>query len=275
MKQYHDMLREIMDRGVDRGDRTGVGTRGLFGLQTRYRMEDGFPAVTTKRLPFKTVASELLWFLSGSRNINDLKAILKSNRIWDANYEDFRARNNGLIDGGECGYIYGYQWRRWNGFTDQLANAINTIIHNPDSRRIIVSAWDPERVGPEDVALPPCHVMFQFFVANGRLSLQMYQRSADMFLGVPFNIASYALLLHMVAQVTETEPDTFIHTIGDAHIYLNHFDQVEELLSREARPLPSLYVKRPEVRNIDDFVLDDFHLHNYNPHDTIKADMAV
>ena len=278
-QQYHAQLRQILDTGLKRGDRTRVGTLSCFGLQARYNMADGFPAVTTKRLVWKSMLSELLWFISGSGNINDLKAIYKHNKLWDLNYQDFLKRHGIEEYDGSMGRIYGMQWRAWrspDGRTiDQLQEAIDLIRHNPDSRRIIVNAWNPAEVDPLDVALPPCHAFFQFYVADGRLSMQMYQRSADMFLGVPLNIASYALLLHMIAKITGLIPHEFVHTLGDAHIYLDAVEQCEEQLSREPRPLPTLRIEDREHKEIDDFIMSDFELLNYNPHPPIRAAMAV
>jgi len=278
LQTYLDQLRTILDHGVTKSDRTGVGTISWFGLQARYDMADGFPAVTTKKLVWKSMVSELLWFITGSNNITDLKDIYRYNKLWDANYEDFVARR-AAVDDGDMGRVYGVQWRRWLGAdgneVDQLAEAIELIRHNPDSRRIIVNAWNPAEASPDDVALPPCHSFFQFYVANGRLSLQMYQRSADMFLGVPLNIASYSLLLHMIARITDLEPGEFIHSIGDAHIYLNAVDQVREQLERAPLPLPQLVIADRGQASIDDFVMDDFELEGYESHPALKAAMAV
>ena len=278
MKKYLNQLEKVLAEGTEQTDRTGVGTKSVFGLQERYKMSDGFPAVTTKKLAWKVMVSELLWFISGSSNLNDLKAIYSENRIWDANYADFSQRTGNKI-GGEMGRIYGCQWRKWNtaeGKTvDQLQDAIDLIRENPDSRRIIVNSWNPGEIGPEQVALPPCHSFFQFYVSNKKLSLHMYQRSADMFLGVPFNIASYSLLLHMVAMITNLEPHEFIHTIGDAHVYLNAVDQVKLQLKREPKRLPELYIQERKQREIDDFLLEDFHLKEYKHHEPISAKMAV
>ena len=278
MQTYLDQLRTILDHGVTKSDRTGVGTISWFGLHARYDMADGFPAVTTKKLVWKSMVSELLWFITGSNKITDLKDIYRYNKLWDANYEDFVARR-AAVDDGDMGRVYGVQWRRWLGAdgneVDQLAEAIELIRHNPDSRRIIVNAWNPAEASPDDVALPPCHSFFQFYVANGRLSLQMYQRSADMFLGVPLNIASYSLLLHMIARITDLEPGEFIHSIGDAHIYLNAVDQVREQLERAPLPLPQLVIADRGQASIDDFVMDDFELEGYESHPALKAAMAV
>ena len=278
MKMYLDDLEKVLAEGTEKRDRTGVGTKSVFGLQERYTMSDGFPAVTTKKLAWKVMVSELLWFISGSSNLEDLKAIYPENRIWDANYEDYSNRTGNKI-GGEMGRIYGCQWRKWitaeGKAVDQLQNAIDLIRENPESRRIIVNSWNPGEIGPKQVALPPCHSFFQFYVSDTKLSLHMYQRSADMFLGVPFNIASYSLLLHMVAMITNLEPHEFIHTIGDAHIYLNAVDQVKLQLKREPQPLPELYIERRKQREIDDFLLEDFHLKEYKHHEPIAAKMAV
>lgn len=278
MKAYLDLLRQIMKEGVDRGDRTGVGTRSLFSLQFRHKMSEGFPAVTTKQLVWKSMVSELLWFISGSNNIYNLKRIYPHNRLWDANYEDYLKRLGISENDGSMGRTYGIQWRAWRGegesTVDQLAEAIQTIQTNPDSRRILVNAWNAAEVGPQDVALPPCHSFFQFYVSGENLSLGMYQRSCDMFLGVPLNIASYALLLHMVAVITNLIPYELVITFGDAHIYQNHFEVVEEQLSRKPYTMPTLWVKIiPE--SIDEFEMDDFELVNYHHHPRLKAMMAV
>ena len=278
MKQYLDQLRHILDQGVRRGDRTGVGTISCFGLQARYNMNDGFPAVTTKKLVWKSMVSELLWFISGSDNINDLKKIYPHNKLWDGNYQDYLERLGLRENSGSMGRIYGVQWRHWRGAdrtVDQMREAIDLIRRSPDSRRLIVNAWNAAEVAPEDVALPPCHSFFQFYVADGRLSLLMYQRSCDMFLGVPLNIASYSLLLHVVARITRLEPGEFIHTLADAHIYLNHLDAVGEQLSRDPFPLPSLRITDRAQKTIDDFIYDDFQLINYRCHAAVKAKMAV
>lgn len=286
MKTYLDQLRTILETGAKREDRTGVGTLSCFGMQARYNMADGFPAVTTKKLMWKMMLSELLWFISGSGNINDLKEIYQHNKIWDPNYRDYLDRLGIDQNDGDMGRVYGVQWRHWRGVgaagaeseakeIDQLQQAIDTIKTNPASRRIIVNAWNPAEVDPLDVALPPCHSFFQFYVADGKLSLQMYQRSADMFLGVPFNVASYSLLLHIVAKVTGLEPWEFIHTIGDSHIYLDAVDQVREQIEREPLPLPGLHIVDRGQKTIDDFVMDDFALTGYQSHDAIKAKMAV
>jgi len=275
MLQYHDLCKKILEQGAFKSDRTGTGTKSIFGHQMRFDPKLGFPLLTTKRVPFKAVVHELLWFISGSTNIK----YLKDNKvtIWDE-WAD---------ENGDLGPIYGHQWRHWGAETtnpnqlkdslvysgiDQLSEVIEQIRTNPDSRRLIVSAWNPEAI-PE-MALPPCHTFFQFYVTNGTLSLQLYQRSADVFLGVPFNIASYTLLLMMVAQVTGLAVGEFIHTFGDAHIYSNHFDQVNEMLNREERPLPKV-VLNEKVRSLFDFTIGDFILEGYDPHPTIKAPVAV
>ncbi len=278
MKQYLDQLRYILDNGVRKEDRTGVGTISCFGLHARYDMSDGFPAVTTKRLVWKSMLSELLWFISGSDNINDLKEIYPYNKLWDGNYQDYLKRIGRGDNSGSMGRIYGVQWRDWRGAernVDQLSEVIDLIRTNPDSRRMIVNAWNAAEVAPEDVALPPCHSFFQFYVAEGRLSLLMYQRSCDMFLGVPLNIASYSLLLHMVARITGLEPGEFIHTLADAHIYLSHLDAVREQLSREPFPLPRIHIADRGQKTIDEFVYDDFRLIDYRCHSAVKAEMAV
>ncbi len=273
MRQYLDALAQILEHGSDCTDRTGIGTRKLFGLQMRYDMADGFPAVTTKKLAFKSVAAELLWFISGSSDNRELEAL--GSNIWRANamaeYWKPKARFEG-----DLGRVYGVQWRRWRApdgrEIDQLAEAIEKIKTDPHNRRIIVTAWNPGEL--DQMALPPCHMFFQFFVADGRLSLQMYQRSCDMFLGVPFNIASYSLLLHMVAQVTNLQPGEFVHTLGDAHIYQNHVAQVREQLVRTPKPLPTLRLN-PAIKNIDGFTIDDIGLEHYEHAPAIKAPMAV
>ncbi len=267
MKQYLDLLDTILLHGTDKSDRTGTGTRSIFGYQMRFNLEDGFPLLTTKKLHLKSIIHELLWFLKGDTNI----AYLQENgvRIW----------NEWADENGDLGHIYGYQWRHWpdgaGGSIDQIAEAIETIKNNPDSRRIIVSAWNVADI-PE-MALPPCHAFFQFYVADvaeGKLSCQLYQRSGDCFLGVPFNIASYSLLLMMVAQVTGLKAGDFIHTLGDAHIYSNHFAQVQEQLGREPRKLPKMIIN-PEVKDIFSFKYSDFTLEDYNPHPHIKGTVAV
>lgn len=264
MKQYLDLLHRIRTEGVRKDDRTGTGTLSVFGHQMRFNLEDGFPLVTTKKLHLKSIIYELLWFLKGDTNVKYLQE--HGVRIW----------NEWADENGDLGHIYGYQWRSWRGydgtFIDQISEAVETIKHNPDSRRIIVSAWN---VGDlNHMNLPPCHAFFQFYVANGRLSLQMYQRSADSFLGVPFNIASYALLLQMMAQVTGLKPGDFIHTLGDAHIYLNHLEQVDLQLSREPRPLPRM-ILNPDVKNIFDFKYEDFQLEGYDPWPHIAGKVSV
>ena len=281
MKQYLDALKHVMELGTDRKDRTGVGTRAVFGMQLRFGMEKGFPAMTTKKLPWKSVASELLWFIEGSNDERRLAEILHETRdsgkktIWTANADAEYWKPRAKFEG-DLGRVYGVQWRKWKSpdgkEIDQLANAINLIKADPTSRRIIVTAWNPGEI--EQMALPPCHAFFQFFVANGKLSLQMYQRSCDMFLGVPFNLASYSLLLHMVAQVTNLEAGDFVHVLGDAHIYHNHFEQVKEQMKREPLPLPKLWLN-PAIKNIDGFKMEDIKLENYQFHPPIKAEMAV
>ncbi len=264
MKQYLDLLRHIRDNGTDKHDRTGTGTRSVFGYQMRFNLEEGFPLLTTKKLHLKSIIYELLWFLKGDTNARYLQE--NGVRIW----------NEWADPDGNLGHIYGYQWRSWPGydgeFIDQITEAVETIKHNPDSRRIIVSAWNVADL--KRMNLPPCHAFFQFYVADGRLSLQLYQRSADSFLGVPFNIASYALLTMMMAQVCGLRPGDFIHTLGDAHIYNNHIEQVEEQLSRTPRALPVMRIN-PEVKSIFDFRYEDFTLENYDPLPHIKAAVSV
>lgn len=264
MKQYLDLLRHILDNGVDKNDRTGTGTRSVFGYQMRFNLADGFPLLTTKKLHLKSIIYELLWFLRGDTNAKYLQE--HGVRIW----------NEWADPDGNLGHIYGYQWRSWpdyrGGSIDQIAEAVKTIKENPDSRRIIVSAWNVADL--PNMNLPPCHAFFQFYVADGRLSLQLYQRSADSFLGVPFNIASYALLLMMMAQVTGLEAGDFVHTLGDAHIYHNHLEQVREQLSREPRALPRMTLNK-DVKDIFGFDYDDFMLTDYNPHPHIKAQVSV
>lgn len=273
MKQYLDSLKFVLENGVFREDRTGVGTYAVFGLQTRYDLSKGFPAVTTKRLAFKQVLAELLWFLKGTSDNNTLNKL--GCHIWDANANAPYWKPKAKFEG-DLGRIYGVQWRSWQNpegkEIDQLAEVVERIKTNPNDRRLVVTAWNPGEL--DQMALPPCHMFFQFFVANGKLSLQMYQRSADMFLGVPFNIASYSLLLHMVAQATNLQPGEFIHVLGDSHIYKNHLDQVKEQLSRKPYPLPSLWIN-PKIKDIDKFSMNDFKLENYRYHPTIKAKMAV
>ncbi|MDH6357123.1 thymidylate synthase [Parabacteroides sp. PF5-9] len=264
MKQYHALLNRVLTEGIRKEDRTGTGTLSVFGHQMRFNMEEGFPLLTTKKLHLKSIIYELLWFLKGDTNARYLQE--NGVRIW----------NEWADPDGDLGHIYGYQWRSWpdykGGSIDQISQAVEMIKQTPDSRRIIVSAWN---VGDlENMNLPPCHAFFQFYVADGKLSLQLYQRSADIFLGVPFNIASYALLLQMMAQVTGLRAGDFVHTLGDAHIYSNHLDQVELQLSRECRKLPTIYIN-PEVKSIFDFQYDDFELNDYNPHPHIKGDVAV
>ena len=264
MKQYLDLLRHILDNGTDKGDRTGTGTRSVFGYQMRFNLEEGFPLLTTKKLHLKSIIYELLWFLRGDTNVKYLQD--HGVGIW----------NEWAGPDGDLGHIYGYQWRSWpdykGGFIDQISQAVDDIKNNPDSRRIIVSAWN---VGDLDnMNLPPCHAFFQFYVADGRLSLQLYQRSADTFLGVPFNIASYALLLMMMAQVTGLRAGDFVHTLGDTHVYRNHFDQVRLQLTREPRPLPTMTLN-PDVKSIFDFTYDDFTLTGYDPHPHIPGIVAV
>ena len=264
MKQYLDLLREIMDHGVVKSDRTGVGTKSIFGHQMRFDLSEGFPLLTTKKVHLRSIIHELLWFISGDTNIGYLHDNKVS--IWDE-WAD---------ENGDLGPVYGKQWRSWQTpdgrSIDQLSDVIRTIRENPDSRRMIVCAWNPSDV--DKMALPPCHCFFQFYVAEGRLSCQLYQRSADTFLGVPFNIASYALLTMMIAQVCDLKPGEFVHTTGDTHIYLNHFDQVREQLSREPRQLPVMKLN-PEVRSIFDFKYEDFTLEGYDPWPAIKAPVAV
>ena len=275
-KTYLEILKTILERGVDREDRTGIGTRGLFGFQMRFDLSIGFPAVTTKKLAFKAVKSELIWFLEGSNDDNRLKELNGSERtIWTDNAEADYWKPKSRFPG-DLGRIYGVQWRSWQkpdgGTVDQIKDVVERIQKDPTSRRLIVSAWNPGEL--DQMALPPCHVMFQFFVADGKLSLQMYQRSCDMFLGVPFNIASYSLLLHMVARATGLKAGEFVHVLGDAHIYKNHIDAVKEQLAREPLPPPTLWLN-PEVRDIFSFGMGDIKLENYESHPPIKAPMAV
>ena len=264
MKQYLDLLKRITTEGVRKEDRTGTGTISVFGHQMRFNLEEGFPLLTTKKLHLKSIIHELLWFLQGDTNVKYLQE--NGVRIW----------NEWADENGDLGHIYGYQWRSWpdynGGHIDQISEVIDTIKNNPNSRRIIVNAWNVADLG--NMNLPPCHMFFQFYVADGKLSLQMYQRSADTFLGVPFNIASYALLLMMVAQVTGLKPGEFIHTTGDTHLYLNHLEQVELQLSREPRALPKMRIN-PNVKSIFDFKYEDFELVDYNPHPHIKGIVAV
>ena len=264
MKQYLDLCRRILTEGVDKGDRTGTGTKSVFGHQMRFNLEDGFPLLTTKKLHLKSIIYELLWFLRGDTNVHYLQE--HGVRIW----------NEWADENGDLGPVYGHQWRSWpdykGGSIDQIANVVEEIKRNPDSRRLIVSAWNPAEV--DQMALPPCHSLFQFYVANGRLSLQLYQRSADVFLGVPFNIASYALLLQMMAQVTGLRAGDFVHTLGDAHIYRNHFEQVQLQLTRDPRTLPVMKIN-PDVKDLFSFQYEDFELVGYDPHPHIAGVVAV
>ena len=298
MQQYLDLLRRIKDEGVVKGDRTGTGTRSVFGHQMRFNLADGFPLLTTKKVFLKGVIHELLWFLAGDTNIKYL--VDNGVHIWDNDayryYNELCIRHGVLpvtmeafleasqqqiaspikdYTFGDLNHIYGYQWRSWpkpdGSHIDQIRQVIDTIKHNPNSRRMIVSAWNVAEV--EDMALPPCHVLFQFYVAEGKLSCQLYQRSADTFLGVPFNIASYALLTMMIARECGLEAGEFIHTLGDTHLYLNHFEQVEEQLSREPRALPRM-ILNPDVKSVFDFCYEDFTLEGYDPHPAIKAPMS-
>jgi len=284
MKQYHDLLKHVLENGIQKGDRTGTGTKSVFGYQMRFDLSEGFPMVTTKKLHLKSIVYELLWFLNGDTNIKYLQE--NGVKIW----------NSWADENGDLGPIYGHQWRNWNGEDiDQIKEVVETLKQNPNSRRMLVSAWNPsvlpdtsksfsENVANGKAALPPCHAFFQFYVspplpedgenAKPRLSLQLYQRSADIFLGVPFNIASYALFTMMMAQVCGYEPGDFIHTFGDAHIYNNHIEQVELQLSREFLPLPIMKIN-PEVKDIFSFKFEDFSLENYNPHPHIKGKVAV
>ena len=264
MKQYLDLLNRILTEGHKKTDRTGTGTISVFGNQMRFNLEDGFPLLTTKKLHLKSIIYELLWFLRGDTNVHWLHE--HGVRIW----------NEWADENGELGPVYGHQWRSWpdyNGGTiDQIQNVIDLIKHHPDSRRMVVSAWNPAEI--EQMALPPCHCLFQFYVADGRLSLQLYQRSADSFLGVPFNIASYALLLMMMAQVTGLKPGDFVHTTGDTHLYLNHLEQAHLQLTRTPRKLPTMKIN-PDVKNLFDFKYEDFELVGYDPYDHIKATVSV
>ncbi len=288
MKQYLDLCRHVLENGTHKDDRTGTGTTSLFGYQARYNLEDGFPLLTTKRVYLRAILHELLWFVSGDTNIkylvdNDVKIwnewpyeiFKKSPDFQGETLEDFvqKIKEDEVFakKHGDLGPVYGKQWRNFNGI-DQLLNVIEEIKTNPTSRRLIVNAWNPAEI--KDMALPPCHMMFHFYVNDGKLSLQLYQRSADIFLGVPFNIASYALLLMMVAQVTNLEPYEFIHTLGDAHIYDNHVEQINLQLSREPRKLPKMTLN-PKIKNILDFKFEDFELTEYNPHKGIKGAVAV
>lgn len=264
LEQYLNLCRDILNKGTKKEDRTGTGTISLFGYQMRFPLQEGFPLLTTKKLHLKSIIYELLWFLRGDTNIRYLQE--HGVRIW----------NEWADDNGDLGPVYGYQWRSWpgkNGETiDQIAKVVDMIKHQPDSRRLIVTAWNPADI--EEMALPPCHCLFQFYVNNGRLSCQLYQRSADVFLGVPFNIVSYALLTHMIAHVTGLEAGEFIHTLGDAHIYLNHLDQVKEQIQREPRKLPQLSINR-KVDSIFDFKYEDFTIEGYHPHPHIKGKVSV
>jgi len=274
MKAYHDLLKHILENGTEKTDRTGTGTKSVFGYQMRFDLSEGFPMVTTKKVHLKSIIYELLWFLKGDTNINYLTE--NGVRIW----------NEWADDNGDLGPVYGHQWRNWNSEgIDQIKEVIHTLKNNPDSRRMLVSAWNPsvmpdtskpfaENVAHGKAALPPCHAFFQFYVADNKLSCQLYQRSADVFLGVPFNIASYALLTLMVAQVCGLEAGDFVHTFGDVHIYSNHREQVDLQLSRDCRPLPTMKLN-PAIKNIDDFTFEDFELIGYDPHPTIKAPVAV
>lgn len=264
MQQYLNLLNRILTEGIQKGDRTGTGTLSIFGHQMRFDLRDGFPLLTTKKLHLKSIIYELLWFLRGDTNVRYLQE--HGVRIW----------NEWADENGELGPVYGHQWRSWpdykGGTIDQIKNVVDMIKHNPDSRRMLVTAWNPAEV--EDMALPPCHCLFQFYVADGRLSLQLYQRSADSFLGVPFNIASYALLLQMIAQVTGLEAGEFIHTTGDTHLYLNHLEQAKLQLTREPRPLPKMKIN-PDVKDIFDFKYEDFELIGYDPLPHISGVVAV
>ncbi|HCE55971.1 MAG TPA: thymidylate synthase [Lutibacter sp.] len=274
MKQYLDLIKYVQDKGTLKEDRTGTGTKSVFGYQMRFDLSEGFPMLTTKKLHLKSIIYELLWFLNGDTNIKYLNE--NGVKIWDA-WAD---------ENGDLGPVYGHQWRNWNSEDlDQISELIQTIKTNPDSRRMLVSAWNPsvlpntavsfaENVAKGKAALPPCHAFFQFYVADGKLSCQLYQRSADIFLGVPFNIASYALFMMMVAQVCDLKPGDFIHTFGDAHIYSNHSEQIKLQLSRTPRELPKMEIN-PSVKNIFEFKFEDFNLVNYNPHPHIKGDVAV
>jgi thymidylate synthase len=274
MKQYHDLIKHVLENGNEKGDRTGTGTKSVFGYQMRFDLREGFPMVTTKKLHLKSIIYELLWFLNGDTNIK----YLQENRV--------RIWNEWADENGDLGPVYGHQWRNWNSEDiDQIKEVVETLKQNPNSRRMLVTAWNPsvlpdnsksfsENVANGKAALPPCHAFFQFYVADGKLSCQLYQRSADIFLGVPFNIASYALLTMMIAQVCGYEAGDFIHTFGDAHIYNNHMEQVNLQLSRDPRPLPVMKLN-PEVKNIFDFTFEDFKLENYDPHPAIKGRVAV
>jgi len=264
MKQYHDLMKHVLEHGVKKEDRTGTGTISVFGYQMRYNLAEGFPLLTTKKLHTKSIIHELLWFLKGDTNIKYLKD--NGVRIWDE-WADAD---------GNLGPVYGYQWRNWptpdGKHVDQISQVIDMIKNNPDSRRLIVSAWNVADIN--NMKLPPCHAFFQFYVANGKLSCQLYQRSADIFLGVPFNIASYAVLMMMVAQVCDLQLGDFVHTLGDAHLYSNHIEQAKLQLTRDFRPLPTMKIN-PNVKSIFDFKIEDFTLENYDPHPHIKAEVAV
>ena len=274
MKQYHQLLNHLLNKGVQKGDRTGTGTISSFGYQMRFDLSEGFPILTTKKLHLKSIIHELLWFIKGDTNINYLKE--NNVRIWDE-WAD---------ENGDLGPVYGHQWRNWNSEgIDQISDLINQIKNNPNSRRMIVSAWNPsvlpdtsisfsENVKNGKAALPPCHAFFQFYVVEGKLSCQLYQRSADTFLGVPFNIASYALFTMMIAQVSGLEPGEFIHTFGDVHLYNNHIEQAKEQLNRDLRTLPKMIINK-EIKDINDFKFEDFELVNYNPHPHIKAAVSI
>ena len=292
MKQYHQLIQHVLDSGEEKKDRTGTGTLSVFGYQMRFNLREGFPLITTKKLHLKSILHELIWFIKGETNIEYL--CKNGVRIWDdwpyakyksssnfngENIREFAERisndSNFAEKWGELGPVYGHQWRSWpgpRGKVDQLKNVMNNLRKNPDSRRHIVSAWNPGFI--EEMALPPCHAFFQFYIANGRLSCQLYQRSADIFLGVPFNIASYALLIHMMAHDLGLEVGDFIHTLGDAHIYLNHLDQVKLQISREFKPLPKIIIN-PKVKNMFDLSFDDFTLEGYSPHPHIPGTVAV
>ncbi len=264
MKQYQDLLKRILNEGVEKGDRTGTGTISVFGNQMRFNLQEGFPLLTTKKLHLKSIIYELLWFLRGDTNAKWLQE--RGVRIW----------NEWADENGDLGHIYGYQWRSWpdynGGHVDQISEVIEQIKNNPNSRRLIVSAWNVADI--DNMNLPPCHILFQFYVANGKLSCQLYQRSADTFLGVPFNIASYALLTMMVAQVCELEPGDFVYTTGDTHLYLDHIEQAKLQLTREPRQLPKMVIN-PDVKSIFDFKYEDFTLTGYDPHPHIKATVSV
>ena len=274
MKQYHQLLNHLLNKGIQKGDRTGTGTISSFGYQMRFDLSEGFPILTTKKLHLKSIIHELLWFIKGDTNIKYLKE--NNVRIWDE-WAD---------ENGDLGPVYGHQWRNWNSEgIDQISDLINQIKNNPNSRRMIVSAWNPsvlpdtsisfsENVKNGKAALPPCHAFFQFYVVEGKLSCQLYQRSADTFLGVPFNIASYALFTMMIAQVSGLEPGDFIHTFGDVHLYNNHIEQAKEQLNRDIRTLPKMIINK-EIKDINDFKFEDFELVNYNPHPHIKAAVSI